>query len=798
MSLLNKIVNSSIAENKTNRRLSDMSYSAINGQRQEANVYQPEGVVMPGQMNREKPLPAITKEMIEDFHRQEEETISAPNLVNGIPMKYKGVSYELDLEPSVDTKVLVEDTSELVGDRVYVSNDIRKLNDQIKETDDNIKKIKNEMDEKGSNYSNISKLNNEVSKMEKLKKELKEKNKLYEYIEYTIKSNEDKKREIDKQNTITAQRNREKLQEYERDLQQINRNRLNLQQQPYESDAEYYQRLKEIQTERYDPVLYKQRAVNQNTTELKQKLGQLFDDTSFREQILKNMHEDDKFLLNKSFDRVSKQYLDDYGFNNKSLNPRMVVAELVKGLDEVTNEASRVLQSKIKRNFQGDIYRNNLYLARENERSRARAEEEELIREGIKREQDLMRRREERIAGRNRLKEVLSQGEEQLVKDKAAKKLQAIFRSRRPYKQYQDFVNVLQEQPEREREIEERQSRQNRAEERTNAARLLQNRLRQNQQRQIYAEQSRQNRAEQVVEQGIQERLAELNAREQQANAARLLQNRLRQNQQRQIYAEEQEKRQKAAAKLQERIRNRLLPKQYQDFVNVLQEQPEREREIKERQERKKLKAAKVLQAALSRSQQRPIYEEELMDYRDEQDFQRAKREEIINRVINTKNLRTQQTALRNLREILAREKETREEEGEEEGEEEDVTPMSAASTVPQQELRRRKARSDKGQRRGPYTRQPRGRTLDLREAGEASVAARTRSQTREGRGIKKLMKPKKRTISQEEKMKNRLRLVASQIEAGNTNPKLIIEVNDLYKKLYNIDNAYQYLNKKK
>jgi hypothetical protein len=44
--------------------------------------------------------------------------------------------------------------------------------------------------------------------------------------------------------------------------------------------------------------------------------------------------------------------------------------------------------------------------------------------------------------------------------------------------------------------------------------------------------------------------------------------------------------------------------------------------------------------------------------------------------------------------------------------------------------------------------------------------------------------------------MKNRLRLVASQIEAGNTNPKLIKEVNELYKKLYDIDNAYMLLKK--
>ena len=70
MSLLNKIVNSSIAENRTNRRFNDISYSSINGQRQEVGNYQPEGVVMLGQMNREKPLDAITKEMIQEFQEK--------------------------------------------------------------------------------------------------------------------------------------------------------------------------------------------------------------------------------------------------------------------------------------------------------------------------------------------------------------------------------------------------------------------------------------------------------------------------------------------------------------------------------------------------------------------------------------------------------------------------------------------------------------------------------------------------------------------------------------------------------
>jgi hypothetical protein len=61
------------------------------------------------------------------------------------------------------------------------------------------------------------------------------------------------------------------------------------------------------------------------------------------------------------------------------------------------------------------------------------------------------------------------------------------------------------------------------------------------------------------------------------------------------------------------------------------------------------------------------------------------------------------------------------------------------------------------------------------------------------GAGVRR---PAKRQvkINPEEKKKNRLQLVIAQIKAGNTNPKLILEVNKLYKSLYDIDNAFMML----
>ena len=263
MSLLDRIVRSSIAENDTIKRLQDISYSAINGERQEV-PQKPEGFVMLGQLSSEKPMTAITKEMIEEYKQRENELNTAPNIINGVPMKYKQLGYDLTLKPTKNTNVLVDDTRELVGDRVYVYGDIKRLEEAIKETSYNIKRIKNDINENGSNFGNLRLLNQEITKLETLEKQFKEKNKLYDYIENTIKVNEAKKKDIEKENSIIAQENQAILKVYERELNQINHNRLNLQQQPNESEAEYYQRLKELQTQKYDPLLYRQRAINQN------------------------------------------------------------------------------------------------------------------------------------------------------------------------------------------------------------------------------------------------------------------------------------------------------------------------------------------------------------------------------------------------------------------------------------------------------------------------------------------------------------------------------------------------------
>ena len=92
--------------------------------------------------------------------------------------------------------------------------------------------------------------------------------------------------------------------------------------------------------------------------------------------------------------------------------------------------------------------------------------------------------------------------------------------------------------------------------------------------------------------------------------------------------------------------------------------------------------------------------------------------------------------------------------------------------------------------RPGPKRLEDIGKKLEAIAEGQK---AKTSAPRKKGSGIRKPPRRKAKSNT-EEKKKDRLRLVVSQIKAGNTNPKLIVEVNKLYKDLYNIENAHMML----
>ena len=50
---------------------------------------------------------------------------------------------------------------------------------------------------------------------------------------------------------------------------------------------------------------------------------------------MKHYIDEDKYVINNLFDKVGKSYLDEYGFKNTQLSPRMTAEELTRILNSV-------------------------------------------------------------------------------------------------------------------------------------------------------------------------------------------------------------------------------------------------------------------------------------------------------------------------------------------------------------------------------------------------------------------------------------------------------------------------------
>jgi len=260
----------------------------------------------------------------------------------------------------------------------------------------------------------------------------------------------------------------------------------------------------------------------------------------------------------------------------------------------------------------------------------------------------------------------------------------------------------------------------------------------------------------------------------------------------------------------------------------------------KEKEAKKKIKQYMRNQEAYLQDIEKklPYLEAWVKHHKEKQEGEIAPQRELVNREIKSKAASLIQSALRGHTGRQQFNKSKIDQLIEESIKNQPISPsstmLSGATTVAEQEQAEvRRPRSDIGSKRAPYKKIKKqyeklmeSLTPEEKRMVEENVAKRqTRAQalkrvlqTRhqrprtlqqiqeeledtqraKGSGFKRI-RPKKRTgkASQEDKMKNRLRLIVAQMEAGNTNPKLIVEMNKLYKNLYDIDNAYMFIQKK-
>jgi hypothetical protein len=860
-SLLDKIITSNLDENAINKRLEQISYSAINGQRQTEGTYKPEGVQMLGQLGREKPLEAITKEMIQQYQEDEQ---AKPYMVDGEARQYRGATYEPQFPVSFGELRQIDANDAAINEYQQKQSDIvsemTRVDRQIQEKNNQIAALKNEINTKRvgvvGSIANFSILQTEMGNLKKLIQERKNLEKTNEQISYYLDIYKKNIEEAKRENAIINKQNREEVLKYEQSLKDANKNRLNLQQQPYESEYDYYQRLKEVEKEKFDPILYKKYAENEETKKLKPNLDELFSDTSFKENVIKNINAEDKFMINRLFDKVGKAFLDEYGYNNTRLSPKMTAEALKRILNSVKGKEISPLQAAIQRNKQREIYSDTIALARDREDLEARQAESAFNRdqqerfnryvEGQEEEQDqepnrvmqqMLRQRQARQAAQR-------QAEAEARRVAIAEAAEARRIAAATQRQNQRVEQSLNAARERRQRYAEQQAAADAAatlrKERRKTERQLLN--------QALAEGQQQNKEEkaarniQRIFRGNEGRIKAALERNQNRIKARdaaldeldresfnRLTQRLSQNEKR-IREEE-----KAARIIQQAQRNKKAINLFADLyaqreAKKVEQAKERLRQM-ESQARSDLTATRQPRGSYRFVDETPIRG---LSQQEQEAIERTRaNEELLKLQIAERDRNRQNKQAATLIQSVLRGHKGRKQTQQRGQMQEplyistspEISPttqsmISAATTVAAEQMRAglRKPRSDLGAERGPSKKTLKKelqKQLDSdfyetltpdelnyfnskKRMGGKTVTTilneiRKKREGPKGSGVKR---PAKRQvkINPEEKKKNRLQLVIAQIKAGNTNPKLILEVNKLYKSLYDIDNAYMML----
>ena len=734
--LYNKRIKESEKEDFFNKRVSQLAYAVRDGRRR-AEQPQREGVILPGQVANKTPIiSAITREMINEYHEAEK---LKPIIIDGEIRKYEKALYQpnLTFDEEIESTDGIDRLLREYGDeKLELSKKFTDVDREIISATENIKQIKNEIDETGGSLNLYRQMRQETQRIEQLKKVYKELEKDIDFNNIRVKNLKDAYDKVIKHNADVGLKNREEVLKYEQSLNTVNRNRLNLQQQPNETEYEYYNRLREIEKEKYDPLLYKKYAENEQTKTLKTNLNSLFDNTGFREEILSHIPPEDKFVINKNYNQIGEAFLEKYGYNNKTINSKTAADALLLLSSVFKNEAASTLQAALKRISSGKILQGKI-----TEANRA-----DIIQQQITDRERRITEREEK-ALEKKLRREYEQTQKQAEKTEAASTLQSAIKRLGLFTNKTRANEKQQQITDRERRITEREEKAN--------EKALEKQLR-------HEYEQTQKQAEQTEARGkigafLQSRVdRELVSKLRKYEAGEKIAKMLKSKADRDIYANTIKN-----VRGYENIRKIGRQHAFNELMQAVKEQ-------KDWKIFKSLAKPADVEHTYATAGISPL-----------QQAENRRIEDLINESIENEEVIELDEKIQDL---------------------ENRSELSQADTILLQTLRKR--RSDIGKRRMPY------RTLKnviaakvienaiLNKKARKEMKSLREEKQAKGHGLKPIrarQQPKLRVVktSKVDTLKNRLFLITSEIKAGNDNPKLIVEMDKLYKELYGIENAH-------
>jgi chromosome segregation ATPase len=321
MSTIDKQVRLAQLDRELYNKQADIAYKAFNGTKQSVRNFR-EGTLDIGKMNFDNTAQdRITKEMVTDFHKKEQERLDA---------QLKGKT-ETGLSSTIDTDLVnpvvqnfgtlgrpatSEDLEKKQEDIVKVVNEINRLDKIIRDAPKRINELelikdKSKLKKLTPEWMNLQQpimdLTREMraakTAMPKLEKQLTDLDTEMKLIETNIKDNEKEIINANITNKAVAKR-------YEDTFNALNQNLYSIKQEPHESEQAYIQRIKQLDTMKYDPKLFADKAELENSKQLMRNLKEVISDDGKISEIVKSLAPREIFDINKYWPKIKGTILN--------------------------------------------------------------------------------------------------------------------------------------------------------------------------------------------------------------------------------------------------------------------------------------------------------------------------------------------------------------------------------------------------------------------------------------------------------------------------------------------------------
>ena len=345
MTLLNKFKNEQNRQLQIQAQLAEQSYRAFNGVKQ-SRENERSGELRK-KMNDDLPASSLTKDMIQEYQREQEEEDFYEN--KGAAYKYRPSGATEDL---IDLTFLPAETNlpglsrgardyDLVDEEDNRNKLIEERNKKLGEIENINEKITVLQQQKATTKraAAIVTLNTRIAyqeyekkkaldKLQKIDEKISNSTSRIKQIEDNLKLNEN--RVID-----AEQKNKQIVQNYEEGFNLANRGRYQVKQQPNETDEEYIKRIQSLEMMPFDRTIFEERAATKNILKFQNNLKELVRNEIIIGEIVRYYSgaPEAVFLINSNWKKMLPLLLQMIGYNNK----RMTAEQFASTIDEVVS-----------------------------------------------------------------------------------------------------------------------------------------------------------------------------------------------------------------------------------------------------------------------------------------------------------------------------------------------------------------------------------------------------------------------------------------------------------------------------